>query len=105
MAHATVDRVEGVPVLLPLRPPSAAPLSDERGNGKGERDSPGGDRGNQSRTPRSGHRSHEFLPDWSPRSSGTGASKTQHASISEPIGARAGMNGTNLRAPGVPVRR
>ena len=44
------------------------PLSDERGNGKGERDSPAGGQGGSITLPRSGHRLNQSLPDWSPQS-------------------------------------
>jgi hypothetical protein len=42
------------------------PISDERGNGKGERDSPPGT-GGINHAPRSGHRLDQSLPDWSPQ--------------------------------------
>ena len=123
MAHATVDRVEGLhqptaAVLVagieeiplpgrswssPPRPPSAAPSLMRGGTGRGERFPPPGDRGTQ----------HDLAKERTPLKRilcrtgppkvemGDGPSKNEHASFSEPISDRHERRKV-LRVPGVP---
>src|SRR5262245_20108642 len=84
--------VSGASLSSPRPPPvSASP----RGGGDGR-----GEGANSSRSRRRRHRLNHRLPYWSPRDDlGTGTSKNNHASISEPISGR--HERREVRAPGV----